>query len=67
VLTLDHTRVMPRSRYITQTTLSVDDTKEVIAALRELRPTWSGPRRVTSATLRRIGRRRCVSLPSWWI
>ena len=42
--------------YLTQTTLSVDDTSDVVDALRERSQTWSGRPRRTSVTPHRIAR-----------
>ena len=47
--------------YVTQTTLSVDDTRGIIAALERRFSESSVPRAGTSATPRRIARRRCAS------
>jgi 4-hydroxy-3-methylbut-2-enyl diphosphate reductase len=49
--------------YVTQTTLSVDDTKGIIQALTASSPTSSDPRRATSATRRRTASRRCATSP----
>ena len=50
--------------YVTQTTLSVDDTKAIIAALREKFPAISkGRARTTSATPPRIARMPCADWP----
>ena len=48
--------------YVTQTTLSVDDTRGIIAALqRNASPTSSDRRRATSATRRKTARPRCAN------
>jgi 4-hydroxy-3-methylbut-2-enyl diphosphate reductase len=39
-----------QSRFVTQTTLSIDDTAEIVAMLKERFPNISGPHRKTSAT-----------------
>ena len=57
--------------YVTQTTLSVDDTRGIIAALNAAIATSSDPRRATSATPRKTASRRCASSASsstsyWW-
>ncbi len=44
--------------YVTQTTLSVDDTREIVEALRRASRRSSGRTRRTSATPPRTGRRR---------
>ncbi len=44
--------------YVTQTTLSLDDTREVIAALQRRFPAIKGPTRKTSATRRPTARKR---------
>ena len=51
--------------YVTQTTLSVDDTQGIIAALSAGSPTSSVRRRATSAMRRRIASPPCASFPSW--
>ena len=51
--------------FVTQTTLSVDDTRDVIDALqRALSRRSSGPTRATSATPPRTARRRCARSPA---
>ena len=47
-----------RVAYLTQTTLSLDETKHVIEALRRSSPTSRGRTRKTSAMPRRIARPR---------
>lgn len=47
--------------YITQTTLSVDDTRGIIEALQRRSPTSSARTRATSAMPRRIARPPCAS------
>ena len=49
--------------YVTQTTLSVDDTKGIIRRCSAGSPTSSAPRRATSATRRRTASRRCATSP----
>ncbi len=48
--------------YITQTTLSIDDTKSIIASLKRKFTDIVGPETPTSATRRRTARPRCVKL-----
>jgi 4-hydroxy-3-methylbut-2-enyl diphosphate reductase len=50
--------------FVTQTTLSVDDTRAIIAALRRRFTDWWVPTPRTSATPPRTGRRRCASSAS---
>ena len=58
VAEIDHLQIPDPHRvaYITQTTLSVDETLEIIAALRERFPTVVGPRTTTSVTPRKTAR-----------
>ena len=49
--------------YVTQTTLSVDDTRGVIAALKRRFTDIVGPDTTTSATPPRTASRRCASWP----
>ena len=63
-----------RLAFVTQTTLSVDDTAEIVAALRARFPAAEGPARArTSATPPRIARMRsrsCWSVATycwWWV
>ena len=44
--------------YVSQTTLSVDETRDIIAALRERFPAIHGPKRTISVTPRKIARTR---------
>jgi len=44
--------------YVTQTTLSVDDTQIIVAALQKRFPSIVGPKKMTSATPRKTGRMR---------
>ena len=53
-----------RVAYITQTTLSVDETLVIIDALRERFPQIVGPKRTTSATRPRTARTRSSSWPA---
>ena len=51
--------------YITQTTLSVDDTRAIIDALRERFPPWSAPTPGRSATPPRTASGRWPNWPDW--
>jgi len=52
--------------YLTQTTLSVDDTRDIIEALRKKFPRIVGPRGTTSATPRRTGQAAVKGWPATW-
>jgi 4-hydroxy-3-methylbut-2-enyl diphosphate reductase len=57
-----------RVAYLTQTTLSLDEARDIIHALKEKFPTSSAPTRRTSATPRRTARSRSATwrtMPNW--